>query len=658
MVDELRESEEQLQTVFMMSPGVLVLSRLRDNVILDVNEGFTMATGYSKEEVVGRSVMELDLWQDFREREKFIEIIMEEGLVTNMEFQFRVKDQEVKVGLLSAAMVQLSDEPHLLFGAQDITEMKDTENALRVSEEKYRLLADNVSDVIWVWDENLKPVYYSPSVEQLRGVTPEEAMDQSLEDIMTPDSYKVAQEMLAQELMLEEEKRGAKVSDVLRTELELIRKGGGTVWAEVNMRVMRDKGNKILGIIGVSRDIARRKVAEQALRESEERYRILFNAGSDAIFAHGLEDDGMPSNFYTVNDVACEMLGMSKAELMELNPRDIAKFRDEGELKDIIQNILKEKRGIFESTFIDSSGREIPVEISAHVFDLYERPTIISIARDVTERKRIAEERSRIQTRLIQANKMTSLGLMVSSLAHEINNPNNTIMFNLRRFAKTWEDVLPILDDYYKEHGDFNVGGVSYSELSAIFPRLISGTLESSEMIKAIIENLKGFVRQSTDTLDFTVDVNDVVRSAVSLLESQVRKGVGKLEVDLAENLPRIKGNPQKLIQVMVNLISNALEALTGENQGVRVYSSYDDDDSVLKLIVADDGDGMTEEQITRATEPFYSTKHQSGGTGLGLTITKMLLDEHGADLYIEASPGKGTTVTVAIKVDMGGTVH
>jgi polar amino acid transport system substrate-binding protein len=108
----------------------------------------------------------------------------------------------------------------------------------------------------------------------------------------------------------------------------------------------------------------------------------------------------------------------------------------------------------------------------------------------------------------------------------------------------------------------------------------------------------------------------------------------------------------------MVNLISNALEALTGENQGVRVYSSYDDDDSVLKLIVADDGDGMTEEQITRATEPFYSTKHQSGGTGLGLTITKMLLDEHGADLYIEASPGKGTTVTVAIKVDMGGTVH
>jgi len=778
---EIRESEERLQTVFRTSPGVIVISRVHDNTILDVNEEFNRVTGYTKEEVVGQSVLELGLWEDFGEREEFVKKVLKEGSAANFEFKFQVKDNQIRVGLLSGSMVQLSGEPHLIFGAQDITEMKDAQsalqeseekfrtifmtspdsvsissfedgkfvdvnegferltgysreealeitsldlwcdpgerqqmvdaihdcgeihnleaqfrvkdgqirtaqlsasmvalgdrkyilsvqkditeqksiqNALRESEEKYRLLADNVSDVIWVWDENFKPVYYSPSVEQLRGVTPEEAIDQSLEEIMTPDSYEVTKEMLTRELRMEEEERGATVDDILRTELELIKKGGGTVWAEVNMRVMRDKANNIIGIIGVTREITRRKVAEQALRESEERYRILFNAGSDAIFAHGIGDDGLPSNFYTVNDVACEMLGLSKTELMDLDPRDISKFRNDGELKEIVHNILKDKRGIFESVFIDSSGREIPVEISAHVFELYERPTIISIARDITERKRIGEERSRIQTRLIQANKMTSLGLMVSSLAHEINNPNNTIMFNLRRFAKTWDDVLPILNDYYEEHGDFNVAGVSFSELSGIFPRLISGTLESSEMIKAIIENLKGFVRQSTDTLDFSVDVNDVVRSAVSLLESQVRKGVGRLEVDLAEGLPRIKGNPQKLIQVMVNLISNALEALTGENQGIRVSSSYDDADSVLKLTVEDEGEGMTEEQITNATEPFYSTKLQSGGTGLGLTITKMLLDEHGADLYIDSNPGQGTTVTVGIKVDMSGTVH
>jgi PAS domain S-box-containing protein len=899
--NKLRESEERMQTVFKMTPGVIVISRVHDKVIVDVNEEFTRVTGYSKEEVVGQSVLKLGLWEDFGEREEFVGKIMKDGIAANFEFNFQAKDNQVRIGLLSGAVVQLSGEPHLIFGAQDITEIKDAQralqesedkfrtifvtspdsvsissledgkfvdvnegferltgysreealnmkatdlwvdtdirreimdklakdgeihnweglfkikdgqfrtglisasivvigdrkyvlgvhkditarketeslllstqysidtsnivvlwvkpdsrlayvndaacrhfgftreelltmsvpdidpdwtsdywnregwekvkkggkltfesrnrhkdgtilpveastsyfefdgeeyvfafiqditerkgalDALRESEEKYRLLAENVSDVIWVWDQDLKPTYYSPSVMQLRGVTSEEAINQSFEDFLTPESHRAAMEMMERELAFEISGKGLPSSKTLSMELQMIRKDKSHIWTEINMRLLRDDKGAFSGVVGVTRDITRRKVAEQALRESEERYRVLFNAGSDAVFAHGLGPDGMPSNFYTVNDVACEMLGRSKSELMEMTPDDISKFRDRGELGKIVQRLLKEKRLIFESTFINSGGGEVPVEISAHVFDLYENPAIISIARDVTDRKRLDEEKARIQTKLIQANKMTSLGLMVSSLAHEINNPNNTIMFNLRRFAKTWDDILPILNDYYEEHGDFNVGGVSFSELSGIFPRLISGTLESSELIKAIIENLKGFVRQSTDTLDFNVDVNDVVRRAVSLLESQVRKGVGRLQVELAEDLPRTRGNPQKLIQVMVNLISNALESLTGDKQGIRISSSFDSADSMLKLTIADEGEGMTEEQIASAMEPFYTTKIDSGGTGLGLTITKMLLDEHGADLFIESTPGQGATVTVALKVDMGQTVH
>jgi PAS domain S-box-containing protein len=407
----------------------------------------------------------------------------------------------------------------------------------------------------------------------------------------------------------------------------------------------------------VTRDITRRKIAEQALKESEERYRILFNSGSDAVLICGIED-GLPGNFYAVNDVACRLVGRTRQELMEMKPIDITVPHTPTTDADAVSRIQEQEQAVFERLLQHASGKQIPVEITGNLFHIFDSPALYFIVRDLTDRKKSEDENRKIQTKLIQANKMTSLGLMVSSLGHEINNPNNTIMFNLRRFAKTWENILPILDDYYEEHGDFNVGGVAYSELSVIFPRLISGTLESSEMIKAIIENLKGFVRQSTDTLDFDVDVNDVVRRSVSLLQSQVRKGVGRLVVDLGENLPRIKGNPQKLIQVMVNLISNALEALTEDMQGIRVSSSFDAADSRVKLIVADEGEGMTEEQITNAVEPFYSSKLQSGGTGLGLTISKMLLDEHGADLKIDSGPGQGTTVTVTLKVEMNQTVH
>jgi signal transduction histidine kinase len=238
---------------------------------------------------------------------------------------------------------------------------------------------------------------------------------------------------------------------------------------------------------------------------------------------------------------------------------------------------------------------------------------------------------------------------MVSSLGHEINNPNNTIMFNLRRFAKTWDDIMPILDEYLAEHGDFNLGGMPYSELKGVFPKLVSGTLESSEMIKAIIENLKGFVRHSSDAMDFDVEASDVVRRAVNLLESQVRKGVGRLEVELTEGLPRVKGNPQKLIQVMVNLISNALESLSDDEQKVIARTWKADSGTEIFMEVDDEGAGMSAVQIEKMFEPFYSTKLESGGTGLGMTITRMLLDEHGARLDIESVPGEGTRVTVTL---------
>jgi C4-dicarboxylate-specific signal transduction histidine kinase len=230
-------------------------------------------------------------------------------------------------------------------------------------------------------------------------------------------------------------------------------------------------------------------------------------------------------------------------------------------------------------------------------------------------------------------------------------------MFNLRRFAKTWDDIRPILDDYYVENGDFNLGGMPYSELKDVFPMLVSGTRESSEMIKAIIENLNGVVRQSSDARDFDVDVSDVVRRAVTLLESQVRKGVGRLETDLAENLPRVKGNPQKLIQVMVNLISNALESISDDEQKVLARTWKGDSGTEVFMEVTDEGAGMSVEQIEKMFEPFYSTKLESGGTGLGMTITKMLLDEHGGQLDIESEPGKGTRITVTLHNELKNTV-
>lgn len=647
MVKDIRENEEKFRNIFMTSPDAILLARFPEGIIVDVNTGFTSITGYDRTEILGKpSSM---LYFDEEDREPLISELMEKGEVHNQEARYRSKNGDILYGLSSYRVITLSGERFVMTIAKDITDIKEYERNLAESEEKYRLLAENVSDVIWVWDRNLKPVYSSPSVENLRGYTVEESMRQPLEEILTPDSLKVAQQLIAKELALDAQGKGIPVSHILTTELEMVRKDQSTVWTEISMRIMRDEDGRFAGVTGVTRDVNRRKIAERALKESEERYRILFNSGSDAVFVHGIEDDGKPGEFYTVNDVACQMLGMSRDDLMAKSPADLIPEEAAEGIAERMKKILKEKRVVYESRLVDSRGNEIPVEMSISLIDLYDAPVAVSIARDLTEKKKVEEEREKVQAKLIQANKMTSLGLMVSSLGHEINNPNNTIMFNLRRFAKTWDDIMPILDEYYAEKGDFNVGGMAYSELKGIFPMLVSGTLESSEMIKAIIENLKGFVRQSSDAMDFDVDVSDVVRRAVILLESQVRKGVGRLETELADNLPRVKGNPQKLIQVMVNLISNALESLSDDKQQVLVRTGECGSEPGVFMEVVDQGTGMTAEQIEKMFEPFYSTKLDSGGTGLGMTITRMLLDEHNASLDMESEPGKGTRVVVTL---------
>jgi PAS domain S-box-containing protein len=650
MVKDIRENEEKFRNIFMTSPDSITISRVSDSVVVDVNAGFTALTGYDRTEILGKSI--LTLYGDDESREPLLITLAEHGEAHNFEALFRIKDGTERTGLSSARIITLAEEQFVLSITKDITELKEYERTLAESEEKYRLLAENVSDVIWVWDENLKPVYYSPSILQLRGFTSLEAIQQSLEQFLTPASLKVAQELIARELQVETKEKEVPSSQVLTTELEMFRKDGSTIWTEVSMRILRDEDGKVTGVTGVTRNINRRKIAERALKESEERYRILFNSGSDAVFVHGIADDGTPGEFYTVNEVACQMLGMSREDLMEKTPADIVPAEAEKGMSEMGKKVLEEKRTVYESRLVDSRGNEIPVEMSISLIDLYDSPVAVTIARDLTERKKMEEEREKVQAKLIQANKMTSLGLMVSSLGHEINNPNNTIMFNLRRFAKTWVDIMPILDEYYDENGDFNLGGMPYSELKDVFPMLVSGTLESSEMIKAIIENLKGFVRQSSDAMDFDVDVSDVVRRAVTLLESQVRKGVGRLEMELAENLPRVKGNPQKLIQVMVNLISNALESISDDEQKVLARTGGSDSEPGVFMEVVDEGIGMSVEQIERMFEPFYSTKLESGGTGLGMTIARMLLDEHGARLDIESVQGEGTRVTVTLLHD------
>jgi C4-dicarboxylate-specific signal transduction histidine kinase len=258
---------------------------------------------------------------------------------------------------------------------------------------------------------------------------------------------------------------------------------------------------------------------------------------------------------------------------------------------------------------------------------------------------------------MIQLDKLAALGTMVSGVAHEINNPNNFIMLNTPVLLEAYGSIIPILEEYYRENNDFLIGGIPYSEMKDNIPVLFSGILEGAKRIKTIVESLKGFARAEACDLSQIVDVNDVARSALVLLNNQIKKSTRNFSTEHAQNLPAIRGNGQRLEQVIINLVQNACEALTDKQQGIFISTSYNHTRRSVVVEIRDEGVGIRPDKLPHIMDPFYTTKRHTGGTGLGLSVSATIVKDHGGSLTFTSAPGKGTTVTLLLPVDSSSSV-
>ena len=274
------------------------------------------------------------------------------------------------------------------------------------------------------------------------------------------------------------------------------------------------------------------------------------------------------------------------------------------------------------------------------------------VARDISERKK-AEEQTRLhQQQLIQASKMVALGTLVSGVAHEVNNPNSFIMLNSTILKEAWENAIPILEKYYEENGDFILGGMNYTEMRDNFPTLFAGISDGAKRIKHIVDELKNYVRDNTADLNQAVDINEVLKSTVSLLANMIKSATNHFSIQYGSDLPSLKGNFQRLEQVMINLIQNACQALPGSQKGILVSTTFDQKGSEIVINVRDEGMGIPPETLMNVTDPFFTTKHDSGGVGLGLSISLKIIEEHGGIMHFKSEIGAGTTVEIRLPID------
>ncbi len=274
------------------------------------------------------------------------------------------------------------------------------------------------------------------------------------------------------------------------------------------------------------------------------------------------------------------------------------------------------------------------------------------IVLDITERRKIRELERIQQEQLAQADKMITLGTLVSGVAHEINNPTNFIALNAPILREAWRGAIPVLEDRYRKEGDFLLGRYKYSVLSERVDLLLDGIDEGAGRIKNIVTDLKDFARPDPSDMNQLIDLNKVILSAYSLLKNPIQKRTKHFSMELRNDLPPISGSFQKLEQVMINLIQNAFEALSDNDKAIRISSRFDEAGDYIVIRIEDEGCGISEESLPHIQDPFFTTKRSQGGVGLGLSIATRIIRNHGGDLVFQSLSGTGTAVSVMLPVD------
>ncbi|MGC9307351.1 MAG: PAS domain S-box protein [Thermoplasmatota archaeon] len=372
---KLRESEERYRRLFEAAQDGILILDASSGEIVDANPYLGELIGYSKKELKGRHLWDIGTFKDIVENKEKFDKLRDEGYVRYEHLPLQTKDGEEAAVEFVSNTYQAGGKTVIQCNIRDITPQKRAERKLR----RRSAAIDASIDGVAILDEEERYVYLNPAHAHIYGYDSPEELAEETWRVLYDEEW---QTWFEEEVMPQVWETGR-----WRGEAVGLKKDGSRFPQEVSLTALDDGG-----LICVVRDISQQKRAQQELKESEKKYREIFHNANDAMYLHRLTDDGMPSTFIEVNDVACEMLGYTHEEFREMSPRDIDDPEAAVNVPAVMQEILDEGHTTFETRHVAKDGSRVPVEISSHTFTLDGERLVLSIARDITERKEAEEE--------------------------------------------------------------------------------------------------------------------------------------------------------------------------------------------------------------------------------------------------------------------------
>jgi two-component system cell cycle sensor histidine kinase/response regulator CckA len=618
----LRESEEKYAKAFRQSPFWVLITSLAEGRYLEINEAFLRSVGLAREDLLGKTTLETGLWVDPAKRREVVQEIERTGSVSNKEVEFRVAGGQVRNMLLSADEIILGGERCMLAVSVDITERKQAEKALGESEEKYRILVENQSDLVIKVDLEGRFQFVSPSYCRLFGKTEQELLGQPFLSLVHVEDREAAANLLKQVL---DPPHTAQIEQRADTNL-------GWRWLSWVHTAVLDEAGKAVEIIGVGRDVSERRKALQALLESEEKYRTLTQNMQDVVF---LVQDGVIKH---INDRIVRMAGFTAQELIGQNFLDLIapEYRETVAERHLRRIAGEDVPSEYEMEILAKDGGHVLVNSYVSMVNYEGGLAAMGTFKDITEIKRAEEEKARLQAQLQHAQKMEAIGTLASGIAHDFNN----ILQGVRGYLKLLELNAGKPDrilDYAKD---------------------IDGAVARAT---DLIQRMLAFGRKLEPELSLT-DLNQVVKQAFKLLERTIPKMI-TIETELSPALKPIKGDPNQLEQIIINLANNAADAMPqGGRLLIQTENAFLDQvycqqhldakpGEYVSFTISDTGCGMDQDILSKIFDPFFTTKEVGRGSGLGLSIVYGIVQSHGGQLSCYSEKEVGSTFRIHLPV-------
>jgi PAS domain S-box-containing protein len=665
------------RAIFNVASNGMAFTEYVSGRIVDVNDAWILSTGISREKSVGRTAMELGLWARPAEREACMAKLEVKGRVSDFEAWLNMKAAELSFQI-SGEKVEMGGNLYVLWEFRDITvqkrmnevlikEQEKVQSLLAASEMSRRALLGILEDeklarealaeseafrkrifnssrvpIVVMDAATFKYIDCNDAAVRIYGFSSrEEIIGKTPLDFSVPLQYNGTPS--SEKALYYIDKAAAESAVLFEWRHQ---RANGEIWdAEVHLMSFQSGQRRLMQF--TLQDITDRKRAEDALRKSEASFRSIFEKSATGYVL--LSPDG---RMLKVNAAMADMLGYTVEELQQLDFRDITHPEDIAVSAESIRSLLTGQRDTYrlEKRYLHRSGATVWSFVNTTlVRDSRNTPLyfITSIA-DITSRIRAEEEALSHKAQLLQADKLASIGRLVAGVAHEINNPNNFIMLNTPLLRKAWECALPVIEAGLKQTGEVYVDKLSLTEFTPHVIPLLDSIQEGSRRIQRIVGDLKDYARSETYDINREIDFGKVIISAVNLIQNSIAKKSAHFSLCIGDAPVPIQGSFQRLEQVVINLLQNACDALPPKEGSISLSLNCEEVDRIV-LSIADTGIGIAPKDLSHIAEPFFTTKRDIGGTGLGLSVSSKIIADHGGRLHYESEIGKGTTVKLVL---------